>query len=365
MNSRNIIKTIVTDKKCPERCGIHEHFWPHLLENRWADDGYPEDTSYMEYFNLDIHQLGGWFNTQARVLEENELVEETEETRTMRNGWGTLLRFWKKKAGTPEHLGFSLTSEEVWKKEYREHFLSLNKDRFGDLKSLCEKNKTAAKEDDRFTVFGNLFIFEIMRASMGDVVMLENILLNKAWIEDFCTVLTDFYITHLEYMFSEAGVPDGFFLYEDLGYTNAPFISPDLHQEMILPHHKKLVDFIHTYDIPVIIHTCGNIEPHIPAIIEAGFDCLQPMEAKTGMNVVALGKQYAGKISFMGNIDIQALETNDRDTIREEVLSKLNGVTRNRIPYVLHSDHSISPGVSLESYKYMVELFRENCDYVH
>ncbi len=364
MTSREIIKAIVKDKECPDRCGIHEHFWPHLLQNRWTDDGYPEEATFTEYFNLDIYQLGGWFNTQGRVLEENELVEETEETRTMRNGWGTLLRFWKDKAGTPEHLGFALTSEEIWKKEFRDNFLSLNKDRFGDLNELRQKVENAAKED-RFAVLGNLFIFEIMRASMGDVVMLENILLNKAWIEDFCTVITDFYIQHLEYLFSEVGTADGFFLYEDLGYTNASFISPELHREMILPHHKKLVDFIHSYDIPVIIHTCGNIEPHIPAIIEAGFDCLQPMEAKTGMNVVDLGQEYAGRISFMGNIDIQALETNDRDTIREEVLTKLDGVTRNRIPYVLHSDHSISPGVSLDSYRYMVELFRDNCDYVH
>jgi uroporphyrinogen-III decarboxylase len=65
----------------------------------------------------------------------------------------------------------------------------------------------------------------------------------------------------------------------------------------------------------------------------------------------------------MGNIDITVLETNNRDLIREEVLSKLNGMRELQKPYIFMSDHSISPGVDLSSYQYMLELFRENCSY--
>lgn len=44
-------------------------------------------------------------------------------------------------------------------------------------------------------------------------------------------------------------------------------------------------------------------------IIEAGFDCLQPMEAKAGCNVMEIVKEYGAKLSYMGNMDAVALST--------------------------------------------------------
>ena len=111
------------------------------------------------------------------------------------------------------------------------------------------------------------------------------------------------------------------------------------------------------------MHTCGDFRPHIDSIIEAGVDCIQAMEAKTGMDVVNLAEQYKDKLCFMGNIDIRALESGDRDRIKTECLGKLNGMKALRAPYVFMSDHSIPPSVSVENYEYMLELFHTNSAY--
>ena len=117
------------------------------------------------------------------------------------------------------------------------------------------------------------------------------------------------------------------------------------------------------YNLPIILHTCGDFRLHLSCIIESGVDCIQAMEAKTGMDVVDIAREYKQGLCFMGNINVKILETGDRDKIREECLGKLNGMKDLRAPYVYMSDHSIPPSIKLDDYRYMLELYHENCSY--
>ena len=191
MTQREIIKTLLA-KDIPERVGLNEHFWPHIVENSWGEQGVEPGTDFVERFNLDLRSVS-WFSSPAPRPDLACVVEESDE-----------------------------------------------------------------------------------------------------WI---------------------------------------------------------------------VMHTCGDFRPHIDSIIEAGVDCIQAMEAKTGMDVVNLAEQYKDKLCFMGNIDIRALESGDRDRIKTECLGKLNGMKALRAPYVFMSDHSIPPSVSVENYEYMLELFHTNSAY--
>jgi uroporphyrinogen decarboxylase len=196
-----------------------------------------------------------------------------------------------------------------------------------------------------------------MRASMGDVVMLESMYMNPAWILDFCEVMTNHMIMHLDYLMREVGVPDGVWMYEDMGFTKAPFISPEMQREMIMPFHKRLGDFIHSYNIPWIMHSCGKIRSFLPAIQEAGIDCLQVLEAKAGQDVREFAEATGNKMAFMGNLNIMAFETNDKKKLEEEIVPKLKDIKTKRIPFVFHSDHSVPKTVTVDTYKYALELF--------
>jgi len=76
---------------------------------------------------------------------------------------------------------------------------------------------------------------------------------------------------------------------------------------------------------------------------------------------VELKKQFAGRLAFNGNINVQVLETNDREKVRAEVLRKL-GAARGG-GYILQSDHSISSNVDPATYDYLVHLVREHGQY--
>ena len=142
---------------------------------------------------------------------------------------------------------------------------------------------SSTKQEGRYSCYGFCFIFEIMRASLGDVLMLESLLLEPEWVHDICRVYTDFYKQHFAHVIAEAGKPDGIFMYEDLGFTNGLFASPKTLRELILPYYKEIVGmFKHDYGLDVLVHSCGDIRQAVPLFIEAGIDCLQPMEAKAG-----------------------------------------------------------------------------------
>jgi len=361
MTKREIIKTLL-NKEIPERVGLNESFWPYIIPISWGAQGMPEKEDFLKRFNFDFRGAGGFSAPAPRPDLVRESVEETDEWRVSRNAWGATMKHWKSKAGTPEHVDFMVNSPEVWNKEFREAFIALDVRNSFDVPKLKQTYADAMAHEE-FVTYGGLFIFEDMRRILGDLVMLESLLAEPEWITDFCTVLTNKYIDAYEFLFREIGLPDGVHIYEDLGYTMAPFASPAVHRELVHPHHKRLFSLFKDYNLPVILHTCGEFRAHIPAIIESGADCIQAIEAKTGMDIVKMAEQYKDKLCFMGNIDVRALESGDRAKIKEECLYKLNGMKAQRAPYIYMSDHSITYDVKLADFEYMQELFWENCRY--
>jgi len=334
-------------REIPDCMGIYEHFWG-------------ETVPAAVYFDYDIRGVNGsWFNT-APNLGPEEVIEETDEWRVRKDGRGATLKYWKEKSGTPQHIGFEINTPEKWN-EAKQPLLELDRQRL-DIPALRQGLEDARKSD-KFSVYGNLFIFELMRATLGDVTMMENMLLEPDWIRDFCETYTQHYIIHYDYMFREAGKPDGFFMYEDVGFSNGLFCSPATLRELVLPFYKRIVGFLHDNGLPVILHTCGDVRKAVDIIIEAGFDCLQPMEAKAGNNVIEFAKTYGNKISYMGNIDVTVLNKNNPEKTRAEVEHKVRTMREMRIPYIFHSDHSIPPDIHFDTYRQAVEIFRENGKY--
>lgn len=65
----------------------------------------------------------------------------------------------------------------------------------------------------------------------------------------------------------------------------------------------------------------------------------------------------------MGNINVVSLSTNDPSKIRKEIAPKIKALKEMKIPYFFHSDHSIPPSISLETYRYALEVLKENWKY--
>jgi uroporphyrinogen decarboxylase len=131
-------------------------------------------------------------------------------------------------------------------------------------------------------------------------------------------------------------------------------MSPSMYREMIYPSHKRLFSFAHSHRLPVILHTDGLIESLIPQLIEAGVDCLQPLEIKAGMDLVKVKKAYGDRLALIGGMDARTLISNDLGRVKQELETKIPAAMAGS-GYVLQVDHSVSHQVDYETYKYFVD----------
>ena len=361
--SREVIDSLFRGKPA-ERVGVMDSPWSDTLE-KWVHQGYPADTeggpvSPVDHFGYDLCGVGGWFDTMP-LKGVSELVEETEAWAVRRNGAGAALKYWKHKSGTPEHIDFRMTSREVWERDYRPLLLEVDPER-ADIAGT-KAALAARREQGLWTHYGHLFVWENMRQTMGDVCMYESLLLDPAWIHDYNRVYTDFFKAHYTLVFQEAGLPDGVWMYEDLGYRNGLFCSPKVLEELIFPYFTELIDFFHERNLPVVLHSCGNVTEALPLIVAAGFDALNPMEVKAGCDLFRFAEQYGDQLAFVGGLDARVLESGDRDLIRREVTRIVKGMKERGARYVFASDHSLSTNIDYPDYLFALEVYREHMLY--
>ena len=360
---REVVDSLLRNKPA-DRVGCHDSPWSDTLR-KWVGQGMPTDdqgepVNVVGHFSFDLVGVGGWFDWEPKRGVE-DVLEEADEWSVTRNGAGAALKRWKNKSGTPEHIDFLMTNRTVWERDYRPHLLELDPDRVGAKKAKA--NLGRRRRQGLWTYYGHMFIWEIMRASMGDYVMYMSLIADPDWIHDFNRVYTDFCKRHYELLFEEAGVPDGIWMYEDLGYKGRTFASPKVLAEVIFPYYAELVEFFHSYDLPVVLHTCGYTEPIIDLIVEAGFDALNPMEVKAGNRPLDIAEKYGDRLAFVGGLDARILESGDRDLIRREVGALIDGMKQRGARYVYASDHSVSTNVDYDDFRFALDVYRDHMIY--
>lgn len=341
----NILK-----RKPVDRIGLYEHFWGDT-HKEWSKKGViREDEKLADHFGFDMDEC--WcFNMMADLDFVPQVVEETEETVLIRDGNGALLRRHKLHDTTPEHVDFMVKERKDWE----EHIKPLLKPERRRINFEAYRNtKKHAAEHQRFFVWAGVNVFELLHPVCGHEHMLVGMALDPDWIRDMVDTYSRLTIELMEILFTEEGYPDGIWFYEDMGFKQRPFISPAMYKELIQPAHIRTFSFAHSHNLPVIVHSCGMVEPLVPGLIEAGMDCLQVIEIKAGMDLLKLYKDYGDVLSFMGGIDVRVLYTNDKKMIDAELEAKIPIVMKN-YGFTLHSDHSIPNTVNYETYRYFID----------
>jgi len=363
-SSRDVVDALLR-KQPADRVGLNDSPWGDTLE-KWVTQGYPADeegnpVGAAEHFGFDIAGAGGWLSWEPK-LDAGETLEETDEWNITRNGAGAVLKWWKHKSGTPEHIDFAMTDRSVWEADYKPLLIETDiRERIG----LDGYKETLAEWRPKgyWMSAGNQFIWENMRGSMGDYTMYMSLIEDPDWIHDYNRTYTDLYKACYKVMFEEGGLPDGFWFYEDIGYKESLFCSPKVLEELIFPYYAEMVEFMHSYDLPVVLHTCGYTEAALDMIVQAGFEGLNPMEVKAGNDPFRIADRYADKLALIGGLDARVFESGDRKLIRTSVADYIEGMKARGVRLVFGSDHSLSTNIDYEDFKYAIEVYREHMAY--
>ncbi|MHB1452968.1 MAG: uroporphyrinogen decarboxylase family protein [Saccharofermentanales bacterium] len=154
---------------------------------------------------------------------------------------------------------------------------------------------------------GNPGIPDIIN-STGRIIGMEDTLVNFALGDEATTIFVkrrmDMHLKVLDRILSEnRGEIDFMWLGEDLGTQHAPMIGIDLYRKAFKPIHKDFVDLAKSYDLPVIIHTCGSSSWAYEDFIEIGIDAVDTLQPEaTDMSPAYLKKTFGGRLSFRGCI---------------------------------------------------------------
>jgi uroporphyrinogen decarboxylase len=89
---------------------------------------------------------------------------------------------------------------------------------------------------------------------------------------------------------------------DDFGTQNAPFLSPEMFRERLLPAYRRGLDWIHEHTSwKVLLHSDGALVPLLPLIIEMGVDILNPVQTSAaGMAPERLKSEFGARLVFWG-----------------------------------------------------------------
>ena len=140
-----------------------------------------------------------------------------------------------------------------------------------------------------------------------------------------------------------------------MGYKLNQFFSVDMYRSILKPYHKKAADWAHSKGIKVHLHSCGDIRPFVPDLIDLGIDCLNPLEVKAGVDPIELKRQYGDILAFHGGIN--ALSWENKDVINDEI-ERVVPIMKQNGGYIFSTDHSIPSSVRFDDYRETVELVK-------
>ncbi|HEY9593862.1 MAG TPA: uroporphyrinogen decarboxylase family protein [Spirochaetia bacterium] len=350
-----------------DRVPVSDFFWGSFLE-RWRRElGLPKDADIYRHYDLD------WICTTPNMdphIKSFEILKENDEEVVVRTGYEAIIR--KKLADPmPDYVSFETDTlekmaafgfDDPWDDR---RFFSAGDNQIAGVGDGFYRNSPAWIETVKslhvdFPVYGSI---TEGHEQLWRIIGTENVMMwiglypeelgrFIARVGEFCVAMTKAQIKAAD------GLLDGMVIWGDVAYVNGMLFSPDFWRAHFKPIVAEQIRVCHDAGLPVIYHGCGNATAIYDDFIGMGLDAYNPLEAKSGLDVVDLRKKYGHRMGFCGNMDVLRWANAPMPELRSYVLRKLNAAKGGG--YIFQSDHSVPSNVSGERYEYVVNLVRKH-----
>lgn len=347
MTSQERVKTAIARQQ-PDRVPIFDQPWPETLA-RWQSEGMPDGVPVGEFFDFDIVQLAADLSPQF----PHEVLEETDDFIIERTSYGTV---WKRLKSTPsvlQTLEHPIQTRDDWNR-MRDRFLPhRGRVDWRETRRLYLDARARGKYVAYVGFAGNSQIEGLMGMDRSLCLMIED----PEWYRDMVEVLSNLFRDTVLMMCEEGIRLDAVWYPNDMGYRNGTTFSPGTYIELMGKTDAARNAVFHELSMQTILHSDGRIHSLIPAIIDAGFDCLQPLEVKAGMELKELKRDFGGRIALFGGIDARLMSEPNPDAIATEIRAKFAAAMPGG-GYLYHSDHSVPSNVSLAQFQHVLDCVR-------
>ena len=151
---------------------------------------------------------------------------------------------------------------------------------------------------------------------------------------------------------------DVFVSTDDFAFKTAPFFSPAVFRELVLPRYRRVARKI---TLPWLLHSDGNIMPILDDLLEVCIAGAHPMEPGA-MDIRAVKRDYGDRLCVVGNVDLNLLSLGTEQAVDAEV----RGLVRDVAPgggYILSSGNSLTGYCRQENVIAMAEAVRRYGNY--
>ncbi len=342
-------------------------FWEETM-TVWHGEGLPHSivftykkTNHVPYFGMDFG-----LDVVARATEIKpglspafrlKVVEDRgdHEIRQQVDGVRVLRR--KFMSSIPQPQSHLLTDRDSWRKHYKPR---LNPDDPGRFPDDWTQRVACWQEPNRADLVslpgGSLYGW--LRNWMGVEALSYVVYDDPLWFEEMVSTVADCIVGTLEQALASGVQFDACGMWEDMAYRAGPLLSPRHFKKYLVPHYRRIVDLMHKHGVDVVWVDCdGNIDALVPLWLEAGVNCMFPVEVGVWRaDPVAYRKQYGKDLLIMGGFDKHILQRTPED-IRREV-DRLAPLVEEG-GFIGFCDHRVPPDVPLENYRLFVDLQRE------
>jgi len=154
------------------------------------------------------------------------------------------------------------------------------------------------RKKDAWIVANLWFGFDVTHSwTVGTERLLVALVEDPEWCIDMFNHFLDINIKLLDMVWEAGYYFDSIRWPDDMGYKNNQFFSIDTYRQLLKPVHKKVIEWAHAKGVKTHLHSCGDVNPFIPELIEIGLDAINPLEVKAGMDSIYLKKNLARTLS--------------------------------------------------------------------
>ena len=313
-----------------------------------------------EYFGLDRR---GFVDVRldAQPPFPPTVIEETERYRVFVDVEGSTRRALKEdedhwnRMSMDTFIDFPAKTREEWA-VFKQRFDPLTPSRYP--KWWDDQVKVWAQRDYPLVLPANgeraYGLYSWLRRCMGTVEACALFYDDPAFAEELLDFYTDFTIETTRRAFEEVEI-DHFNIFEDMAGKGGPLVSPKNLRKYMLPRYRRIIDFVHGHGVEFVsMDSDGDMRPLIPLLMEAGVNCLWPLEVASGMEPLELRNEYGRDLRLWGGIDKRAL-AEGRKEIEHELQRKMPALLEEG-GYIPTVDHAVPPDVSYDNFLYYLEV---------
>ncbi len=137
--------------------------------------------------------------------------------------------------------------------------------------------------------------------------------------------------------------------------ASASVISPTLYSQFALPYEKRLIEYLHLYDLDCILHICGNTEPYLPLLLETNTDLISLDKVDMRKAKEVLGKKFR----LIGNYDTTKIWLSSPKEISRDVKKLILELKDNPKGFILATGCEIPYFTPKENIKAFIQTGKE------